>query len=128
MTSQIIRSAEREFEFSNSDYQFLSKLAYEKTGIVLAEHKKDMVYGRLTKRLRALKLNSFSEYCEIIKNNPSSEEMNNLINAITTNLTGFFREGHHFEHLRDHVLRTLCTHRLALRQKCELSDLRSREK
>lgn len=94
----------REFSFSNEEFKFLSDLAYERTGIVLAEKKKDMVYSRLTRRLRVLKLSSFSKYCELLQSDKGNDEIGNLVNAITTNLTKFFRESHHFEHLRDEVL------------------------
>ena len=91
---------EREFSFAASDFQFLADLAYQKTGIVLAGHKKDMVYGRLARRLRALKLESFSEYCDFLQSESGDDEVSQLVNAITTNLTSFFREPHHFEHLQ----------------------------
>jgi len=81
----------------------LAALVSQKTGIVIADQKKDMVYSRLAKRLRALKLNRFSEYCELVKSAEGQDEISHLVNAITTNLTSFFREKHHFEHLRDHV-------------------------
>lgn len=92
---------EREFPFTRDDFQFLAGLAQARTGIVLAEQKKDMVYGRLARRLRALKLQSFREYCNILQSPAGADEMSHLVNAITTNLTSFFRENHHFEHLRD---------------------------
>lgn len=98
---------EREFSFSDKEFRFLAELANKRTGIVLAEHKKDMVYSRLVRRLRALKLNSFAEYCEMMNGEQGQEEIGNLVNAITTNLTSFFREKHHFEHLRDEVLAPL---------------------
>jgi chemotaxis protein methyltransferase CheR len=91
---------QREFSFSDSDFRFLAGLANQKTGIVLAEHKRDMVYGRLARRLRALGLQSFTEYCELLQSDAGHDELPNLVNAITTNLTGFFREAHHFEHLK----------------------------
>lgn len=95
---------EREFAFTDKDFEFLSQLVNTKTGIVLSSHKKDMVYSRLARRLRALKIDTFSEYCSILQGQFSADEMGNLVNAITTNLTKFFREQHHFEHLRDEVL------------------------
>jgi chemotaxis protein methyltransferase CheR len=104
MTNTKARVDGREFAYSDADFTFISKLAYEKTGIVLADHKKDMVYSRLTRRLRALNLNTFREYCELVQSPAGVNEVGNLVNAITTNLTSFFREGHHFEHLRDTVL------------------------
>lgn len=99
--------AEREFPFSEKEFRFLANFAREQTGIVLSEQKKDMVYSRVVRRLRALNLKSFSQYCELIKNNDSHDEIANLVNVITTNLTSFFREPHHFDHLRDEVLSPL---------------------
>jgi chemotaxis protein methyltransferase CheR len=98
---------EREFSFSDEEFRVLATIANKHTGIVLAEHKKDMVYSRLVRRLRALKLSSFSEYCDLLQGPHADDEMGDLVNAITTNLTSFFRESHHFEHLRDEVLAPL---------------------
>ena len=107
MTTANRPAEEREFTFTDREFKFLSGLARERTGIVLADHKRDMVYGRLVRRLRALKLSSFAEYCALLQSGTNDDEIMNLINAITTNLTHFFREGHHFEHLRDSVLAPL---------------------
>lgn len=97
----------REFAFSEQDFRFLTRLVSERTGIVLAEHKRDMVYSRLARRLRALRLGTFAQYCELLQGPGGVEEIGNFVNAITTNLTSFFREGHHFTHLRDKVLAPL---------------------
>lgn len=105
MSAVTAAPAEREFAFSQSEFSFISKLVYNKTGIVLADHKRDMVYGRLVRRLRALKLKSFAEYCELIQSPQGEDEMGNLVNAVTTNLTSFFRENHHFEHLRETLMK-----------------------
>ena len=101
------RMEEREFAFDDRDFRFLVSLVGEKTGIVLAEHKRDMVYSRLARRLRALGIKSFAEYCQFLQGENGADEVGNLVNAITTNLTSFFREKHHFEHLRDAVLAPL---------------------
>lgn len=90
---------DREFEFGEGDFKFLAEFVNRKTGIVLGPQKKDMVYSRLAKRLRSLKLKTFREYCDLVSNDQTGEEITNLVNSITTNLTGFFRENHHFEHL-----------------------------
>jgi chemotaxis protein methyltransferase CheR len=95
---------EREFHFTDADFRFLGELVTEQTGIVLADHKRDMVYGRLARRLRILGLSRFEDYCSLLQGQSGGEEMTHLINAVTTNLTSFFREQHHFEHLRDHVI------------------------
>lgn len=104
MTAQSARSQDREFAFSEREFQLFSDLARAQTGIVLGVQKKDMVYSRLVRRLRALKFNSFDEYCQLITAAEGKEEIVNFVNAITTNLTHFFREPHHFDHLREQVL------------------------
>ena len=84
---------------TNKDYSFISERVYEACGIVLSEQKKDMVYARISRRLRKLGLSSFSEYISYLNNN-ESVEFGEFINAITTNLTSFFRETHHFDFLK----------------------------
>ncbi len=91
------------FEFTDQHFESLRELVHELTGISMSDHKKDLLYGRLTRRLRVLQLDNFDDYYSILKNNPG-EELQNFINAVTTNLTSFFREKHHFEYLRDSVL------------------------
>ncbi len=95
----------REFAFSDEEFRFLSGLVSQQVGIVFGENKKAMVYARLTRRLRALGLPDFRAYCALVEE--SDEEKHHLINALTTNLTRFFREKHHFDHLRTHLLEPL---------------------
>jgi chemotaxis protein methyltransferase CheR len=95
--------AEREFHFSDENFRTLSRIANEHSGIVLGEAKRHMVYSRLTRRLRQLKLRSFDAYIERLQAG-DEREFTEFINAITTNLTSFFREPHHFEHLRSEAL------------------------
>ena len=83
---------------TDQDFSKIQKLAYSYSGIKLSEHKRNMIYGRLARRLRSLSISSFSEYCELI-NDEESSEYTPFINAITTNLTSFFRESHHFDFL-----------------------------
>lgn len=116
MASTVREPDKREFTFSSQQFNFLAGIANERTGIVLAEHKKDMVYSRLVRRLRALNLGSFDEYCELLKSEAGKDEIGNLVNAITTNLTSFFREQHHFNHLRESVLSPLAAHPPKLRR------------
>jgi len=94
---------DREFEFSLEDFKFISDVVAKRTGIVLSDAKHDMVYSRLARRLRQLRLSEFSDYLEIIKSGDENEILE-FTNAITTNLTSFFREKHHFEFLRSKVL------------------------
>lgn len=94
---------EREYAFTERDFGFFAKIAKEQTGIVLGEPKRDLVYSRLVKRVRSLELSSFADYRTLIGSASGEAELGNMINAITTNLTKFFREGHHFEHLKQNV-------------------------
>jgi chemotaxis protein methyltransferase CheR len=94
----------REFELGDDEFRFLASFMSRETGIVLSEHKREMVCGRLVRRLRALKMRTFAEYCDLLKGNGAGEEIEHLVNAITTNITNFFREPHHFDFLRDQIL------------------------
>ncbi|HUI13169.1 MAG TPA: protein-glutamate O-methyltransferase CheR [Xanthobacteraceae bacterium] len=91
----------REFEFSDADFRSLALYAYEQAGIALSDTKRNLVYSRLSRRLRALEMTSFREYRAYLAANAS--ELESFINAISTNLTKFFREAHHFDHFRSHV-------------------------
>ena len=94
----------REFAFSDADFAFLVQFVKSRTGIHLGEHKRNMVYSRLARRLRQLHFREFSDYCALLESPDGEVEIGNFINSITTNLTHFFREGHHFEHLEQDVL------------------------
>jgi chemotaxis protein methyltransferase CheR len=94
----------REFQLGDDEFQFLAAFMSRETGIVLSEHKREMVCGRLVKRLRALHMKAFADYCELLAGPGAAGEVEHLVNAITTNITNFFREPHHFEHLRNEVL------------------------
>ena len=94
----------REFAFSDEDFRTLSKLAYEQAGIVLAESKRNLIYGRLSRRLRALGMTTFRDYRAYLMGEGGASEMQNFINSISTNLTKFFRESHHFDHFRSTVV------------------------
>ena len=95
-----------EFEFTDKHFNWFVKLVLEKTGITLTEQKRDLVYGRLARRLRKLKFDNFDQYCKLLKDSPE-EEMVDFVNSITTNLTSFYREAHHFEYLSNTVLKYL---------------------
>lgn len=84
------------YELSAQDFQKISALIYQRAGIVLAAHKQEMVYNRLLRRVRALNLANFSQYIQFLEKNPQSSEWQEFTNALTTNLTAFFREAHHF--------------------------------
>ncbi|MGZ5578556.1 MAG: CheR family methyltransferase [Methylobacter sp.] len=93
----------REFKFTVDDFNFLRKLSNEHSGIQVPDERFDMFYSRVSKRVRKLGLADFKEYCQYLKDYPE-HEFTEFINAITTNLTAFFREMHHFDYLRDVVI------------------------
>ncbi len=101
----------REFNFTGADFRFIRDLVAERTGIMLSENKRDLVYGRLSRRLRELGLSCFRDYCSLLEKG-ESEEMVQFVNAITTNLTSFFREDHHFEFLGKTLLPALLEKKL----------------
>lgn len=93
----------RQFEFTRADFDRIRALVRRHTGISLGDHKQELVYGRVSRRLNALGLSSFAQYCELLESD-SSAELESFRNAVTTNLTSFFRENHHFEYLAQRVL------------------------
>ena len=100
---------------SREDFLAISRMVRESSGIVLSDVKRDLVNGRLRRRLRTLGIGSFSEYREILEGPDGTEERVHMVNAITTNLTNFFREPHHFEFLRNEILPKLADKRKRLR-------------
>jgi len=94
----------REFEFTQADFESLRVLVRKVSGITLSDAKRELVYGRLSRRLRYLGLGSFSEYREYLAGPDGETEIVEFTNAVTTNLTAFFREPHHFEYLREKFL------------------------
>ncbi|UXY17071.1 chemotaxis protein CheR [Chitiniphilus purpureus] len=85
----------REFQFTEQDFEKIRKLIYNYAGIALSPTKHDMVYGRLAKRLRALNLKTFNDYLQVLERG-DQKEFELFTNSLTTNLTSFFRELHHF--------------------------------
>jgi chemotaxis protein methyltransferase CheR len=106
---------QREFVFSNEDFEALRRLVKELTGINLTDQKRELVYGRLARRLRALHLRTFAEYRDLLASD-GGKEISEFCNAITTNLTSFFRESHHFDYLREHVLQARAASRAGSRR------------
>jgi chemotaxis protein methyltransferase CheR len=93
----------KEFEFTRKDFKQIRAIVLENTGICLSDIKQDMVYSRLAKRLRQLGLKRFRDYLDLLDES-GSNEIGNFINSITTNLTSFFREKHHFDYLKETLL------------------------
>ena len=94
--------ADREFDWSPADFDRVQKLIYQRAGISLNDGKHAMVYSRLSRRLRETGYRSFREYLSWLESH-DGDEWQEFINALTTNLTSFFREGHHFEILHEHL-------------------------
>ncbi len=94
---------EREFDYDSADFARIKAIIYRKAGISLGDSKKQLVYSRLARRLRVLQLNNFDEYLAYLDQNKNEQQ--EFINALTTNLTAFFREPHHFSILADYVHR-----------------------
>jgi chemotaxis protein methyltransferase CheR len=93
----------REFAFTTNHFNRLRSLVGLHTGISICDAKRELVYSRLSRRLRQLGMNSFETYCGMLEAG-DSVEVPQFVNAITTNLTAFFRETHHFQILADKVL------------------------
>ncbi len=89
---------------SGDDFRRIAAMLHADAGIFLPESKATLVYSRLAKRLRMLGLASFRDYCELVADQTGLDERKNMLVALTTNVTSFFREAHHFSYLRDHAL------------------------
>jgi chemotaxis protein methyltransferase CheR len=93
---------QREFSFSSADFERVRKLIYQHAGISLSPVKQDMVYSRLARRLRVTGKNTFAEYLDMLERGDSNE-WEGFVNSLTTNLTSFFREPHHFPIFAEHL-------------------------
>ncbi len=93
----------REFEFTAADFSRVRKLIYQHAGISLSEAKTDMVYSRVGRRLRSEGFDTFKHYLDALEKKNDPNEWEAFTNALTTNLTSFFREEHHFPILADHL-------------------------
>lgn len=107
------------FSFTDADFTRLRSLVKDLTGISLSDQKRELVYGRLTRRLRALGFTSFKDYCDYLEENQASE-LEHFTNAITTNLTSFFRENHHFEMLTNGPVKDWLHKRLGMNGKLRI--------
>jgi chemotaxis protein methyltransferase CheR len=95
---------EGEFPFTADDFRRIAATLHAAAGIALHESKATLVYSRLAKRLRTLGLESFRDYCGLVASAEGLDERQRMVVALTTNVTRFFREPHHFEHLKTTVL------------------------
>src|ERR1017187_2429757 len=92
----------REFNFTAQDFKRVQKLIYDHAGISLSETKQELVYSRLARRLRATGIRHFGQYLDLLERD-DAVEWEAFTNALTTNLTSFFREAHHFPLLAEHL-------------------------
>jgi chemotaxis protein methyltransferase CheR len=111
----VAASPEREYAFTDADFRKVRELVRELIGISLSESKRELVYGRLVRRVRQLGLSSFHEYLGCLERGGGGE-LEQLCNAITTNLTAFFRERHHFEELARTILPSIMRRNAATRR------------
>jgi chemotaxis protein methyltransferase CheR len=99
----VASSAGPDFLLTDHDFSKIRTLIHQRAGIALSTQKRQMVYSRLARRLRELRLTEFATYLNVLEADPNGEEWQQFTNALTTNLTAFFREAHHFPVLADHA-------------------------
>lgn len=92
-----------QYSLSDAELTKINELIYRRAGIVLSDQKRDMVFNRLSRRLRTIGSRSFKDYIAVLESNPVDAEWQHFINGLTTNLTSFFREAHHFPVLAQHA-------------------------
>lgn len=105
-------SVQQNLALDRTSFRAIADLAYRESGLILAEEKASMIQSRLRHRLRDLALPDFPSYCALVTSDQGKEELQYLISALTTNVSHFFREDHHFDTLVEHI-------------KPRLNDLRS---
>jgi len=93
-----------EFPLTRKDLAEIAAMIYSDAGIYLNETKASLVYSRLSKHIRQLGLKDFRSYCELVSSQAGAAERREMLSFLTTNFTRFFRENHHFDHLRTEVL------------------------
>lgn len=108
----------REFGYTRNDFEKIRKTLYKIAGINLTDSKKQLVYSRISRRVRRLKLESFSSYLAYLEKTPGEQQ--EFVNALTTNLTAFFREEHHFITLKKFA--SEFTHQRPMRVWCAASS------
>lgn len=102
--SALIVPSRDHIAFTDDDFQVIASLAMRDFGLNLTSAKRDLVYSRLLKRLRALGLDQFRDYCAVLTGEQGAAEREAMLSALTTNVTHFFRENHHFALMRDVAL------------------------
>jgi len=95
-----VDAVQTEFVMTAEDFASIASILHATSGISLSPSKTSLVYSRLAKRLRVLGLESFREYCKLISGSDGVDERQAMLAALTTNVTRYFREPHHFDYLR----------------------------
>jgi chemotaxis protein methyltransferase CheR len=116
------QDAGKEFDFNRADFERVRGLIHQRAGISLADSKQEMVYSRLARRLRATGIDSFARYLDELEAGRMPAEWEAFVNALTTNLTSFFREAHHFPLLAEHALKARRGHGGPLTVWCSASS------
>ena len=93
----------RDITFTPEDFERVRTLIHQAAGIALSDSKSEMVYSRLVRRIRTLGFSTFREYLDLIEQDSDADLLEGFVNALTTNLTAFFREDHHFPILAEHL-------------------------
>lgn len=96
--------ANGEYPLTRRDLNEIAKMIYSDAGIALNDSKASLVYSRLSKHIRALGLSGFRDYCQLVASTEGAPARREMLSHLTTNFTRFFRENHHFEHLKNEVL------------------------
>lgn len=102
-SSPSAQPAQGELQYTDADFRRIASILMEDAGIALPASKAPLVYSRLAKRLRALRISNFKEYCNFVQTDEGALERREMMTALTTNVTHFFREPHHFEDLKTKV-------------------------
>jgi len=111
--AEVKDSNSREFHFTTQDFERVRKMIYDHAGIALSDSKQELVYSRLSRRLRATGINTFGKYLQLLERN-DEKEWEAFANSLTTNLTSFFREHHHFPLLAQQLKKIANTHPIIL--------------
>nr|WP_316652297.1 protein-glutamate O-methyltransferase [uncultured Gellertiella sp.] len=96
--------ASGEYPLTRRDLAQIASMIYSDAGIFLNDSKASLVYSRLSKHIRQLGLRGFRDYCDLVSSPAGAAERKEMLSFLTTNFTRFFRENHHFEHLKNEVL------------------------
>ncbi len=104
MSAQLQRAPTQDVVMADQEFKRIASIIHREAGICITDNKRSLAFSRLSKRLKALHLTSFSDYCDLVESRDGADEQLNMVAALTTNVTSFFREPHHFKTLQEDVL------------------------